>query len=73
MCVACGGDRWKSADPPAEQAWKYLLEVWAAMEGVALRREDALGLRKYPLLDSWEEMVSCLRGMRQGSDAEESA
>ncbi|KAJ1124772.1 hypothetical protein NDU88_003221 [Pleurodeles waltl] len=41
--------RWKSADPPAEQAWKQSFGVWAAAEGVALRREDTLGLRQYPL------------------------
>ncbi|KAJ1135695.1 hypothetical protein NDU88_002130 [Pleurodeles waltl] len=37
--------KWKSTDPPAEQAWKYSFEVWAGAEGVALKREDALGLR----------------------------
>ncbi|KAJ1163576.1 hypothetical protein NDU88_004034 [Pleurodeles waltl] len=45
--------RWKSSDPPVERAWKSSFEVWAGTEGVALAKEDALGLRKYPLSVSW--------------------
>ncbi|KAJ1155794.1 hypothetical protein NDU88_008520 [Pleurodeles waltl] len=55
----------------AEQAWKYSFEVWASAEGVALKRQDAMGIRKCPLSDSWEEMLSCLRSMCRVSDAEE--
>ncbi|KAJ1123080.1 hypothetical protein NDU88_001553 [Pleurodeles waltl] len=62
--------RWKSSDPPFERAWKSSFEVWAGAEGVALAREDALGLRKYPLSISWEAMLVCLRGLGQTSDVE---
>ncbi|KAJ1162460.1 hypothetical protein NDU88_002928 [Pleurodeles waltl] len=64
--------RWKSSDPPVERAWKSSFEVWAGAEGVALAREDALGLRKYPLplSVSWEAMLACLRGLGQTSDVE---
>ncbi|KAJ1210138.1 hypothetical protein NDU88_005506 [Pleurodeles waltl] len=62
--------RWKSADPPVERAWKSLFEVWACAERVALAREDALGLRKYPLSVSWEAMLACLRSLGQTSDVE---
>ncbi|KAJ1171049.1 hypothetical protein NDU88_002920 [Pleurodeles waltl] len=62
--------RWKSSDPPVERAWKSSFEVWAGAEGVALAREDALGLRKYPLSVSWEAMLACLRGLGQNSDVE---
>ncbi|KAJ1112959.1 hypothetical protein NDU88_001219 [Pleurodeles waltl] len=52
--------RWKSSDPPAERAWKSSFEVWTGTEGVALAREDALGLLKYPLSVRWEAMLACL-------------
>ncbi|KAJ1169437.1 hypothetical protein NDU88_001330 [Pleurodeles waltl] len=61
---------WKSSDPPVVRAWKSSFEVWAGAEGVALVREDALGLRKYPLSISWEVMLACLRGLGQTSDVE---
>ncbi|KAJ1199973.1 hypothetical protein NDU88_003804 [Pleurodeles waltl] len=64
--------RWKSLDPPSVQAWNYSFEVWAGAEGVALKREDALGLRKYPLSDSWEEMLLRLRSVSGGPAVEES-
>ncbi|KAJ1202399.1 hypothetical protein NDU88_006199 [Pleurodeles waltl] len=55
--------RWKSADPPAEQARIYSFGVWAGVGGVTLKREDAMGMCKYPLSDSWEEILSYLRSM----------
>ncbi|KAJ1181817.1 hypothetical protein NDU88_007016 [Pleurodeles waltl] len=63
---------WKSSGPPSVHAWKYSFEVWAGAEGVALKREDVLGLRKYPLSDSWEEMLLRLQNMSGGSAVEES-
>ncbi|KAJ1120369.1 hypothetical protein NDU88_008539 [Pleurodeles waltl] len=53
--------RWKSSDPPPVQAWKRSLEVWAGAEEVALKREEVLGLRQFPLSISWEEMMIRLR------------
>ncbi|KAJ1142952.1 hypothetical protein NDU88_009264 [Pleurodeles waltl] len=64
--------RWKSSGPPSGQAWKCSFEVWAGAEGVALKREDVLGLRKYLLSDSWEEMLLRLRNMSGGAAVEES-
>ncbi|KAJ1126561.1 hypothetical protein NDU88_004968 [Pleurodeles waltl] len=49
--------RWKSSDPPSVQAWKCSFEVWAGAEGAVLKREEVLGLRKFPLSGSWEELL----------------
>ncbi|KAJ1096338.1 hypothetical protein NDU88_001481 [Pleurodeles waltl] len=59
-------------DPPAEQAWKQSFGVWAAAEGVALRQEDALGLRQHPLSDRRGELEACLRAGCRGLDVDKS-
>ncbi|KAJ1123678.1 hypothetical protein NDU88_002146 [Pleurodeles waltl] len=62
--------RWKSSDPPFAQAWKHSFEVWERAEGVALKTEDALGLRKYLLSDSWKEMLLRLENVSGGPAGE---
>ncbi|KAJ1170988.1 hypothetical protein NDU88_002859 [Pleurodeles waltl] len=52
---------WKSAEAPSVLAWKRSFTTWWGAEGVALRSEDALGLRKYPLSDSWDVMLAHLK------------
>ncbi|KAJ1116954.1 hypothetical protein NDU88_005156 [Pleurodeles waltl] len=59
-------------DPPAAQAWRRSFGVWAAADGVALKREDALGLRQYPLSDRWGELEPCLQAGSLGSSVSES-
>ncbi|KAJ1146360.1 hypothetical protein NDU88_012637 [Pleurodeles waltl] len=39
------------------EAWARSLSVWVGAEYTALRREDALGLRKYPIAAQWELML----------------
>ncbi|KAJ1083664.1 hypothetical protein NDU88_003819 [Pleurodeles waltl] len=48
---------WKSSDPPSVQAWKCSFEVWVGAEGVALKREEVLRLRKFSLSAGWEELL----------------
>ncbi|KAJ1124424.1 hypothetical protein NDU88_002885 [Pleurodeles waltl] len=55
--------RWKSPDPPSVQAWRRSLEVWAGAEGIALVREEVLGLRQFPLSANWEGLLLRLRNM----------
>ncbi|KAJ1122627.1 hypothetical protein NDU88_001112 [Pleurodeles waltl] len=52
--------RWKSVNPPAAWAWRQSFGVWAAAEGVALRREDSLVLRQYLLSDRWGELEASI-------------
>ncbi|KAJ1155340.1 hypothetical protein NDU88_008070 [Pleurodeles waltl] len=59
--------RWRSSDPPSVQAWKCSFEVWTGAEGVALKREEVLGLRKFPLSAGWEELMLRLRNMNGDS------
>ncbi|KAJ1215618.1 hypothetical protein NDU88_003226 [Pleurodeles waltl] len=62
--------RWKSSDPPSVQAWKCSFEVWARAEGAALRREEVLGLRQFPLSANWEELMLRLRNTNGDPEVE---
>lgn len=55
--------RWKSPTAPHTIARRRSLLNWARAEGVALHREDLLGIRKFPLAHHWDAMVSSLQGM----------
>ncbi|KAJ1081813.1 hypothetical protein NDU88_001988 [Pleurodeles waltl] len=52
------------------RAWIRSLMVCAEAEGVALRSEDSLGLRKILLASSWDAMVLELREQEQGPDTD---
>ncbi|KAJ1180503.1 hypothetical protein NDU88_005724 [Pleurodeles waltl] len=65
--------RWKSYDPPSIQAWRCSFEVWAGAEGAALKREEVLGLRQFPLSASLEELMSRLGSISGSPEAEGSA
>lgn len=49
--------RWKSTDPPPAQAWYQSMSCWAHAEGVSLRREDALGWRRFPVAAAWDAIL----------------
>ncbi|KAJ1138104.1 hypothetical protein NDU88_004495 [Pleurodeles waltl] len=61
---------WRSPDPLSVQAWGCSLEVWAGAEGAALRREEVLRLRQFPLSAGWEELMLRLRNMNGDPDVE---
>ncbi|KAJ1166806.1 hypothetical protein NDU88_007202 [Pleurodeles waltl] len=64
---------WKSSGPLSVQACKCSFEVWAGAEGVALKREEVLGLHKYLLSASWEELLLRLQSMSGSAAVDESA
>lgn len=60
---------WKARDPPHIRAWRYSLIAWAKAEGIALLREETLGLRKTPIATQWEGLLRALV-RAEGSDPE---
>ncbi|KAJ1154199.1 hypothetical protein NDU88_006953 [Pleurodeles waltl] len=55
----------KNTVPPLALARRHSFMVWAEAEEAALRREDAMGLRRYHLSASWDEMLTQLQGEGQ--------
>ncbi|KAJ1194187.1 hypothetical protein NDU88_003482 [Pleurodeles waltl] len=55
----------KDTVSPSVLAWRRSLMVWTKVEGAALWREDAMGLRTYPLSASWDEILTQLQGEDQ--------
>ncbi|KAJ1093105.1 hypothetical protein NDU88_006214 [Pleurodeles waltl] len=49
--------KWWSPEPLTFEAWARSFSVWAGAECTALRRDDVLGLHKYPLVAQWELML----------------
>ncbi|KAJ1155025.1 hypothetical protein NDU88_007761 [Pleurodeles waltl] len=65
--------RWKSTKPPMLLAWRCSFSIWVEAEGAALRREDALGIRRYPLSNGsngWDEMLAQLRRTEHSIDTD---
>ena len=50
--------RWKSPEPPSATAWAMSMTNWAQAESAALHTEDTNKLRKYPIAENWDAILS---------------
>ncbi|KAJ1162083.1 hypothetical protein NDU88_002561 [Pleurodeles waltl] len=56
---------WKSPTLPTFSQWSVTLLKWGKAEAVALRREEARGLRKVPVPSDWDMYMQELHSYRE--------
>ena len=58
--------QWKNPIGPTYEDWFRESERWARAEGVAIAEEEALGIRKQPLSDTWGEVQQAFTLAKEG-------
>ena len=58
--------QWKSHLGPTYEDWFRESERWVRAEGVAIAEEEALGIRKKPLSDTWGEVQQAFTLAKEG-------